>query len=190
VHPATHQNPKQFIQALYSVGREATPVLIDKSIFEKTLDVESPSITVICNAAKDGIIDVQTLKITLSLEGIALVLVPPFIAKILLDLPSLGCNKVFAAVLEAIGTFDKANKMPSPSSAPEATSAPNKDVSLGELPNNPIVDEPEGDFVKIPSQMEAQLEASLPRASKKPSVFARGGHLIKYLYLAQSQQEK
>jgi hypothetical protein len=144
VRPVTSQNPEPVIQALYGVGREATPALIDKSIFKKTLDVKSPSVTVIHNAAKDGITNVQNLKITSSLEGILLVLVPPFIAKFLLDLPSLACDRVFVAILEAISTFDKANKMPSPSPAPEATSASNKEVSPGKLPNNLIIHDSEG----------------------------------------------
>jgi hypothetical protein len=33
VRPATRQNPNPVIRALYGLGREATPVLLDKSVF-------------------------------------------------------------------------------------------------------------------------------------------------------------
>jgi hypothetical protein len=99
VRPATHQNPEPVIRALYGLGREATQVLIDKSMFETPIYMEFLSVTVICKATKDGISDIQALKTTSSLEGIGLVLLPPFIAKVLLNLPSLACNKVFAAIL-------------------------------------------------------------------------------------------
>jgi hypothetical protein len=87
VRPATRKNPEPVICALYGVGHGATPVLLNKGIFESPLDLESPSVTVICNAAKDGTIDIQHLKITSTLRGVALVLVPPFITQVLVLSP-------------------------------------------------------------------------------------------------------
>jgi hypothetical protein len=161
--------------------------------------VESPSVTVIRNAAKEGIANIQSLKITSSLDGVALVLVPPFIAKVLLDLPSLACDKVFTAVLEAIGNLDRATKTtpPSPASQPTTTEPPTDTPTQeptqpgGELPKDPI-DEDEGKFVEHPPTTEdtppSMDDNPPPRASKKPSIFARCGRLIKYLYMAQFQQ--
>jgi hypothetical protein len=197
VRPATRQNPAPVIRALYGLGREATPVLIDKSVFETPIDVESPSVTVIRKATKDGIFDIQTMKTTSSLEGIGLVLLPPFIAKVLLDLPSLACDKVLAAVLEAIGTYDTAAKNamadPVPTGDPTVDlTDPSPTDSTGELPEDPIEDP---DFVLLtdpplgPYDAPTQDSSSSPKAGKQKSVYSRCAFLIKYLFMAQFQQK-
>jgi hypothetical protein len=60
-------------------------------------------------------------------KGLRLILIPPFVAKVLLDLPTLTCNKALAATLEAITTFKKENK---PSSSPAATAAAKPTVKI------------------------------------------------------------
>jgi hypothetical protein len=191
VRPSTRQNPEPIIRALYGLGHEATPVLIDPSIFTTMLDIECPSVTVIRAAFKDGITDVTKLKMTSSVEGPGLILLPPFIAKVLLDLPSLACDKVFIAVMEAITAFDKASKTP-------ATTNPTSDqaqtLSPDELAEDPIEEAEDPDIVLVETVMEEDAsspepaETVSPRAGKKPSVFTRCGSLIKFLYLAQFQQ--
>jgi hypothetical protein len=197
VRPATCQNPEPVICALYGLGREATPVLIDKSVFTTPIDVESPSVTVFHKATKDGISDIQALKTTSSLEGMGLVLLPPFIAKALLDLPSLACDKVFTAVLEAIGTYDTAEKnatmtdpIPTGATTTDATVPPSD--SPGELPEDPIedpdlifVDEPPLEKIDIPTPDAS----SSPKAGKKPLLYSRCAFLIKYLFMAQFQHK-
>jgi hypothetical protein len=179
VCPATRQNPEPVISSLYGLGREATPVLIDKSVFENPIDVESPSVTVICKAAKDGISDIRNLKTTSSLEGIGLVLLPPFLAKVLLDLPSLACDKVLAAVLDAIGTYDTAEKNaiadPLSPGAPTADSTdPSPIDSTRELSEDPIEDP---DIVIVETvedppmgqeDVPTQDASSSPKVGKKP----------------------
>jgi hypothetical protein len=106
----------------------------------------------------------------------------------------LACDKVFVTVLEAIGNFDKTSKTPNSTLPTQAPSPePETPVSPSELPEDPIKDEPI--FVEIPTQEPAQAATETPHddtaspcVGKKPSVFARCGILIKYLYMAQFQQ--
>jgi hypothetical protein len=199
VRPATRQNPEPIIRALYGLGHEATPVLIDPEIFITTLDIECPLVTAIRTAYKDGINDVRQLKLTSSVDGLALVLLPPFIAKVLLDLPSLACDKVFAAVMEAIAAFDKASKI---AATKEPSPAPPKETSPNKLPEDPIeeaeddpdivvvetVDEEEATQPASSSPLDPSEPSSSTRASKTPSVFIRCAPLIKFCFLAQFQQ--
>jgi hypothetical protein len=200
VRPATRQNPEPIIRALYGLGHEATPVLIDPYIFNTTMDIECPSVTAIRTTYKDGINNVRQLKLSSSVAGLALILLPPFIAKVLLDLPSLACDKVFAAVMEAITAFDKASKTATP---PEATTTPKTEPSPNELPEDPIDEgEDDPDIVLVEtvdeeeeatqpdssSPLDPETPASSPRATKRPSVFIRCGPLIKFCFLAQFQQ--
>jgi hypothetical protein len=200
LRPATRQNhPEPIIRALYGLGHKATPILIDPDIFTTTLDIECPSVTAIRNAYKEGINDVRKLKVTSSVTGLALILLPPFIAKVLLDLPSLACNKVFAAVMDAITAFDKNSKiLPSVDTNP----GPATDPSPNELPEDPIEDpNDDPDIILVETVLkddnspaepstttEQEDSSSSPRAGKKPSVFIRCGPLIKFCFLAQFQQ--
>jgi hypothetical protein len=194
VRPATRQNPEPIIRALYGLGHEATPVLIDPDILTNTLDIESPSVTAIRSAYKEGVTGVRKLKRTALVDGLGLILFPPFLAQVILDLPSLACDQVFAAVMDAITAYDKSSKTPQ---ADEITTEPTQEASPNELPEDPIEEADDPDIVVVetveeevdpPPVVDIEEPGPSPRAGKKPSVFSRCGPLIKFLFLAQFQQ--
>jgi hypothetical protein len=123
--PATHQNKKPIVRALYGVGQEDIPeVLLDPSVLKVLTTSNCPSVTSICKASKDGITDIDSFNCNSTYKGLSLILIPPFIAKVLLDLPTVACDKAFIATLDAIAAFDKDQKPPSPMAAAAPISTP------------------------------------------------------------------
>jgi hypothetical protein len=116
-------------------------------------------------------------------------------------------RQVFTTVLEAIGNFDKASKTttttpppPAPTPEPTTNTPKNRRSSPGKLPDNPIEDDdPKIVIVETPASQNEDQDTNVtsnqapditssPCTSKKPSVYARCGRLIKFLFLAQYQQ--
>jgi hypothetical protein len=101
--------------------------------------------------------------------------------------------------MEAITSYDTLEKNNTTVTLPAADSSPDTDIPVTagtgrELSDNPI-DDDDGELVTSPFTATAattQAQASNPastKLTKKPSVFARCGFLIKYLFMAQFQQE-
>jgi hypothetical protein len=106
--PVTRQSPKPVIRALHGFGREATPVLMTPAAMLTRFQPELPSITAIRQALKDGETDLTTIENQKSeLDTRCLVLLPPFIAKALIALPTLSCKTVFETVMATITAYDK-----------------------------------------------------------------------------------
>jgi hypothetical protein len=135
------------------------------------LYIKCPSVTVICSAFKDGITFVRKLKMTSSVEGPGLILLPPFVTKVLLDLPLLACNKVFIVVMEAITAFDKASKTPAPT---PPTIDPTQVISPNELPMDPIEEPDDPDIVIVATVTEEDVALSWnPPPKQSPRGLAR-----------------
>ena len=117
VLPATRQNKKPAFRALHGFGREAIPVLLDPELLSTVTDVTCPSITAIRKAVREGATDISKLNDTSTFTGLSLVMLPPFLAKVALDLPSLAVDKTLAAILDAIATYEKDMKPTSPQAA-------------------------------------------------------------------------
>jgi hypothetical protein len=113
---------------------------------------------------------------------------------VILDLPSLACDQVFAAVMDAITAYDKSSKI---TTTDETPTQPTQEASPNELPDNPIEEADDPDIIVVetvdkeddtPLTVDTEEPAPSPHAGKKPSVFSRCGPLIKFLFLAQFQQ--
>jgi hypothetical protein len=106
--PASRQSPKPVIRALHGFGREASPVLLTSSAIDSSFTEVSPSITAIRQAHKEGITNLTTIQNQKSeLKTRCLILLPPFIAKALMAMPTLSCKAVFETVMATIAAYDK-----------------------------------------------------------------------------------
>jgi hypothetical protein len=180
--------------------REATPVLLTPAAILTRFHTKSPSVTAIRQALKDGVTDLATIPNQKSeFDTCCLVLLPPFIAKALIALPTLSCKTVFETVMSTITIFDRDLKSAAATDTnPEPST--NSTPSPGEFAEDPI-DNPdkEKDFVEVPGgkpkATKSPKMSSTPKGSasaKKraptPSTFTNCSTLIRYCFLAQHQE--
>jgi hypothetical protein len=205
--PATRQNKTPVVRALYGFGKEAIPVLLEQSVLEVVTTAACPTVTAIRKAHRDGITDFKKLSLTSSYKGMSMIMLPPFIAKALLNLPTLAVDEALTAVLDAIATYEKENKLP-PTTTPSAskptlspTPAPKAAPTI--TPAVETVDDIDSDeeydiLPKKPAAKETQVtvtkESSAPSAPSKkkassPSTYTRCAQLLKFLSVAQYQQK-
>jgi hypothetical protein len=215
--PATRQNKKPIVRALYGFGKEAIPVLLDPSILEEMTTADCPSITSIRKAVRDGITDITTLTLSSTYKGMSIIMLPPFIAKALLELPTLAVDKALAATLEAIATYEKGRKPPSSSAAAAKPTAktPIVETVIDDLDSDgeeedddavlvdpppkkvvivepPSAKKPPASANSTPIVDKAALKTAPTAPSKKkatiPTTYTRCAQLLKFLYIAQHQQ--
>jgi hypothetical protein len=205
--PATRHNKNAMVRALHGFGKEAIPVLLDPSILEVTTTVDCPSVTTIRKAVREGVTDITKLTRTSTYKGMSLIMLPPFIAKALLNLPNLSVDKVLAATLEAIAKYEKDNKPSSPIAAaakPAATRlAAARPADLDMTLETVDSDEDSEDYAgasegndkppaptasTTPTSDNKEKEAATKKAPAIPSTYTRCAQLIKFLMIAQYQQ--
>jgi hypothetical protein len=213
--PASRHTPNPVVRALHGFGREATPVLLTRASIELSFTHSSPSITAIRQALKDGVTDLSKLTNPQSeLKTRCLVLLPPFIAKALMAMPTLSCHAVFETVMTTIATYDKESKATSDKEAKTSTDKEAKpattvppDTTSGQTDaapeeEDPIVDSDDEDFVDVKKETDKTKKpspktktapkqpstASTKKPPKTPSTFTNCATLIKFCFFAQHQE--
>jgi hypothetical protein len=192
VLPATRQSKKPVVRALHGFGREAIPVLLDPDVLSKVTNVSCPSVTSIRKAFCEGVTDMTKLPASAIYSELSLIMLPPFVAKALLDLPSLAVDKALAAILDAIATYEKENK---PASLPPAAASkptPEPKSVIVETVDGIESDSEDEESVTL-EETPANKKTTPPPASTKkkasvPSTYSRCAQLIKFLAIAQHQQ--
>jgi hypothetical protein len=131
-------------------------------------------------------------------KGLSLILIPPFIAKALLDLPTLACDKAFAATLDAIATYDKDQKPASPTAAAapipkptiktveeEAESEEDDDTVILDLPPKKTA---AATATPTTASNKMAPTASLKKKAATPSTCTRCAQLLKFLFITTYKQ--
>jgi hypothetical protein len=135
-------------------------------LIDQSFTHASPSITATIQAQKEGITDLTAIQNQKSeLKTRCLILLPPFIAKALMVLPTLSCAAVFETVMSTIAAYDKEQKIPAPINTSADT--PNEgNTPGGEFEDDPIKDPDKDDFVEVPVE-KAKSKSAKPSATSK-----------------------
>jgi hypothetical protein len=192
--PASRQSPKPVIHALHGFGREASPILLTSSTIDLSFTQVLPSVTAIRQAQKEGITDLTAIQNQKSeLKTRCLLLLPPFITKALMAMPTLSCKAVFKTVMATITAYDKELKTPTPADTPTKSAAPG-----GKFEDDPIEDPDKDDFVEVSTdkaKTKSTKASSTPKGSastkkhaQTPSTFTNCATLIKFCFFAQHQE--
>jgi hypothetical protein len=196
--PASRQSPKPVIRALHGFGREASPVLLTSSAIDSSFTEVSPSITAIRQAHKEGITNLTTIQNQKSeLKTRCLILLPPFIAKALMAMPTLSCKAVFETVMATIAAYDKELKTAAPPTNTSGDDTPTESAAPGgEFEDDPIEDPDKEDFVDVnpdKAKTKSTKPSSTPKGSgstkkRTPTTFTNCATLIKFCFFAQHQE--
>jgi hypothetical protein len=171
-------------------------VLLDPDALSAVTTANCPSVTSIRKAVRDGITDITNLPLTSTYKGLSLILLPPFLAKVLLDLPTLACDKALAAILDAIAIYEKDNKPSPPQAAaskpaetePLVETVGEEDDASSEDEESVVVNPPPARKKSAPPLATTSSTAETKKKASTPSTYTRCAQIIKFLGIAQYQQ--